>query len=95
VSLDATEAKRKAVHVGMASFALLLRWLDWRGAALCALGAFGPGILRELGWLRDQDEFQRRRHEIAATRGKGAAPRRHFALHEAGECDAGRMGFPA
>ncbi|MFQ5690717.1 MAG: hypothetical protein ACE5HQ_10645 [Gemmatimonadota bacterium] len=23
------------------------------------LGAFGPGILRELGWLRDQDEFQR------------------------------------
>jgi hypothetical protein len=23
------------------------------------LGAFGPGILRELGWLKDQDEFQR------------------------------------
>ena len=23
------------------------------------LGAFGPGILRELGWLRDQDEFKR------------------------------------
>ena len=22
-------------------------------------GAFGPGILRELGWLKDQDEFQR------------------------------------
>jgi hypothetical protein len=26
---------------------------------ISALGAFGPGILRELGWLRDQDEFQR------------------------------------
>ena len=23
------------------------------------LGAFGPGLLREFGWLRDQDEFQR------------------------------------
>jgi fructose-specific phosphotransferase system IIC component len=27
---------------------------------LAGLGAFGPGILRELGLLRDQDEFQRR-----------------------------------
>jgi hypothetical protein len=26
---------------------------------VAGLGAFGPGILRELGWLRDQDEFQR------------------------------------
>jgi hypothetical protein len=26
---------------------------------LVGLGAFGPGILRELGWLRDEDEFQR------------------------------------
>jgi hypothetical protein len=25
---------------------------------LIGLGAFGPGIFRELGWLRDQDEFQ-------------------------------------
>lgn len=43
--LDGTEAKRKAVHVGMASFALLLRWLDWRGAALCALGALAFNLL--------------------------------------------------
>lgn len=28
--------------------------------AVAALGAFGPGLLRELGWLRDHDEFQRR-----------------------------------
>jgi hypothetical protein len=27
--------------------------------AVSALGIFGPGILRELGWLRDHDEFQR------------------------------------
>jgi len=26
---------------------------------VAALGAFGPGLLRELGWLRDHDEFQR------------------------------------
>ncbi|MFQ5571893.1 MAG: hypothetical protein ACE5G0_19615 [Rhodothermales bacterium] len=26
---------------------------------VAGLGAFGLGILRELGWLRDQDEFQR------------------------------------
>jgi len=26
---------------------------------LAGLGAFGPGLLRELGWLREQDEFQR------------------------------------
>ena len=26
---------------------------------VAGLGAFGPGILRELGWLRDRDEFQR------------------------------------
>lgn len=30
------EWKRKAVHAGMGLFALALRWLDWRGAALCA-----------------------------------------------------------
>jgi dipeptide/tripeptide permease len=26
---------------------------------LVGLGAFGPGLLREVGWLRDEDEFQR------------------------------------
>jgi hypothetical protein len=28
--------------------------------ALIGAGTFGPGILRELGWLKDHDEFQRR-----------------------------------
>jgi uncharacterized protein (TIGR00297 family) len=45
VTLDATEARRKGIHVGMALFALLLRWLDWRGAALCAVAAFAFNLL--------------------------------------------------
>lgn len=45
MSLDGTEARRKAVHLGMAAFALLLKWLDWRAAALCALGAFAFNLL--------------------------------------------------
>ena len=60
MSLEASEAKRKAVHVGMAVFALLLRWLDWRGAALCALAAlaFNALVLPRLGGralFRDDD----------------------------------------
>ena len=38
---------------------LLAATLDMRFLLLTALGTFGTGILRELGWLRDQDEFQR------------------------------------
>lgn len=34
--------------------------LSWWFFLLAALGTLGPGILRELGWLRDKDEFQRR-----------------------------------
>ena len=37
----------------------LLTGLSWWFVLLSATGTFGPGILRELGWLRDQDEFQR------------------------------------
>ena len=32
----------------------------WWFLVLAAVGTVGPGFLRELGWLRDQDEFQRR-----------------------------------
>jgi hypothetical protein len=39
---------------------LLLTEIDWGFLALCALGTFGPGILRELGWLKDKDEFEMR-----------------------------------
>jgi hypothetical protein len=39
---------------------VLAQYLHWGFLALAGAGAFGPGILRELGWLNDQDEFQRR-----------------------------------
>ncbi len=35
----------------------LASW-NWWAFILVALGAFGPGILRECGWLHDKDEFQ-------------------------------------
>ncbi len=38
---------------------VLMGWNEWF-TALIGAGTFGPGILRELGWLKDQDEFQRR-----------------------------------
>jgi hypothetical protein len=38
----------------------LLCDIHWGFLALTALGTFGPGILRELGIVKDQDEFQRR-----------------------------------
>lgn len=34
--------------------------INWGFLSIAALGTFGPGILRELGILNDQDEFQRR-----------------------------------
>jgi hypothetical protein len=30
----------------------------WWGILLTGIGTFGPGLLRELGWLKDKDEFQ-------------------------------------
>lgn len=30
----------------------------WWAILLTGLGTFGPGVLRELGWLRDKDEFE-------------------------------------
>lgn len=39
---------------------ILLWMFVSRGLLIVAgLGAFGPGILREIGWLKDHDEFQR------------------------------------
>ena len=41
--------------LALPSFTNLSEWF----LLLAALGTFGPGILREVGWLRDKDEFQR------------------------------------
>jgi len=38
--LTRSELGRKAVHIGVGHFALLLRWLTWPQAALMAVGAF-------------------------------------------------------
>jgi hypothetical protein len=43
---------------------LLLTGVSWWFLLLTAAGALGPGMLRELGWLRDCDEFQ----QLAAYR---------------------------
>ena len=61
--MTATDWKRKAVHAGMGLFALTLRWLDWKVAALLALAALlfnlflmpriGRGIYRDPGRQRD------------------------------------------
>lgn len=37
-----------------------LSGVSWWFFLLAAVGALGPGLARELGWLRDKDEFQRR-----------------------------------
>ena len=44
---------------GMVIAGFLLTSVSWWFLLLTALGTFGPGILREVGWLRDKDEFQR------------------------------------
>lgn len=38
--LEHGELARRAIHIGMVGFALLLRWLTWWQAALCAVLAF-------------------------------------------------------
>jgi uncharacterized protein (TIGR00297 family) len=63
VSLTASEWKRKVVHASMGLFALALRWLTWRQAALLAFAAlllnlfvlprFGRGIYRDASRKRD------------------------------------------
>ena len=39
------ENTRKLIHVGMLSFAVLLRWLNWWQAALCAIAAVLVNVL--------------------------------------------------
>jgi dolichol kinase len=62
-ALTPLEWKRKAIHAGMGLFALLLRWIDWRPAALLAAAALlfnlfampriGRGIYRDATRRRD------------------------------------------
>ncbi len=63
--MNASESKtnwRPATATVMAGLMViagfLLTGVSWWWLLLTAAGAFGPGILRELGWLHDKDEFQ-------------------------------------
>jgi hypothetical protein len=51
---------------GLVLAGFLLADVHWGFIVLVGLGTFGPGLLRELGWLRDKDEFQ-----LAAARRAG------------------------
>src|ERR1051326_5796966 len=61
--ISSTQRKPKAAHAGMGLFSLLLRWLTWPVAALCAAGAllfnlyalpvFGRGSSRAAPRRRD------------------------------------------
>ena len=45
---------------GVVILGFVLTGISWGFLVLVAVGTFGPGILRELGWLKDKDEFERR-----------------------------------
>lgn len=67
MSVPPSEWKRKAVHLSMAAFALALRFLDWRGAAACALVAFlfNLFVLPRLGGAAlDREEDRARGYPI-------------------------------
>lgn len=50
----------QVIAITLAILGIVLTSHSWWFIMLTAMGAFGPGILREAGWLQDQDEFQRR-----------------------------------
>ena len=64
MSADSNRLPRPGAVGLVAGSLVVLGVLAWMFGAkeflfVAGLGAFGPGLLRELGWLRDQDEFQR------------------------------------
>ena len=58
--LDWRPAQGTLVAGVVVIFGFVLSEISWAFLSLAALGTFGPGILREMGLLNDQDEFQRR-----------------------------------
>ena len=45
---------------GLIVLGMALTWINWAFFILVGIGMLGPGVLRELGWVHDKDEFQRR-----------------------------------
>jgi hypothetical protein len=48
------------IAVGLAMLGLMLGRISLPWSGLLGLAVFGPSVLRELGWLRDSDEWQSR-----------------------------------
>lgn len=65
---------------GLVVAGLLLTEVSWWFLLLAGAGALGPGLLREIGWLRDKDEFQRRADHRAGYHAFLAAALVAFAL---------------
>ncbi len=55
-------SKTNLIAGGLVIAGFILIEVNWWFFLLVAAGTLGPGILREAGWLRDKDEFQRRAH---------------------------------
>ena len=53
-------SKTSLIAGGFVLAGFLLSGISWWFFLLVAAGLFGPGLLREMGWLTDKDEFQRR-----------------------------------
>jgi len=51
--------KATLIAAALIILGLVLTDINWGFFILVGLGILGPGLLRELGWLKDQDEFQR------------------------------------
>ncbi len=51
--------RTKLVASGIVIGGFWLTSLNWWFLLLVGIGTFGPGVLREIGWLHDKDEFQR------------------------------------
>ena len=51
--------KATLVAAALIILGIMLTAVSWGLVFLVGLGMLGPGIVRELGWLKDQDEFQR------------------------------------
>ena len=66
--MTSAEWQRKAVHAGMGLFALALRWLDWRGAAVCAAAAlaFNVWAIPRIGRHLYRDRLRRHDAGIVA-----------------------------
>ncbi len=82
---------------GIVIAGFMLTGLSWGFFALVGVGTLGPGIMRELGWLRDKDEFQMEAARRAAYHGFLAAGLVAFCLaayYRVHEDATGRMGDP-